>query len=242
MRYLILSDIHEDFQAFNAVLERVSPLGWDKMYFLGDVVGHRPATSRKEEVLKCIDLLRQHDAQCILGNWEGWLLGEVGMREQTNYQQTSATYREYRQDFDELIALLQNTDILGWMSTWAETIALDEPTVSIEFWHGSPIPEGDFKTWETYLKFDNLRLRDLIFNQYVNAEPAKKLILNGHTHQAGYFKLANRNRRAFTDNLAVNPNSIDLRYVFAINPGCILEQGGYALLLETEPTLQFRFL
>jgi predicted phosphodiesterase len=241
MRYLILSDIHEDFQAFNAVLERVRPVGWDKMYFLGDVVGHRPATSSKEDVLKCIDLLRQNEAQCIFGNWEGWLLGEVDMREKTHHQQTSATYQRYRQDFDELIALLQNTDILDWMNTWAETIALDEPTVSIEFWHGSPIPKEDFKTWETYLEFDNVHLRNAIFNQYHGSNPAK-IIFNGHTHEAGYFKLANLNRRVFQTNLTNALQQIDLRYLFIINPGCVLEQGGYALLLETEPTLQFRFL
>lgn len=40
MRYLILSDIHANLQALEAVLDDASSPGWDRVVFLGDLVGY----------------------------------------------------------------------------------------------------------------------------------------------------------------------------------------------------------
>ncbi len=40
MKYLIIADIHSNIEAFETVLEKASDIGYDKLVFLGDVVGY----------------------------------------------------------------------------------------------------------------------------------------------------------------------------------------------------------
>ncbi len=40
MKYLVIADIHSNIEAFEAVLEKASGIGYDKLVFLGDVVGY----------------------------------------------------------------------------------------------------------------------------------------------------------------------------------------------------------
>jgi predicted phosphodiesterase len=40
MRYLILSDIHANFEAFAAVMNSTRRKRWDKAVCLGDIVGY----------------------------------------------------------------------------------------------------------------------------------------------------------------------------------------------------------
>ncbi len=65
----IISDIHGNLQALEAVLERVAELDCTTTYCLGDIVGYgaRPA--------ECIDLLRQHDIASIMGNHDALICG-----------------------------------------------------------------------------------------------------------------------------------------------------------------------
>ncbi len=63
MRYAILSDIHGNLVAFQAVLDHLGTVGpFDQIWCLGDVVGYGPAPN------ECIDLLRSHSHVCIAGN------------------------------------------------------------------------------------------------------------------------------------------------------------------------------
>nr|MDQ3398234.1 metallophosphoesterase [Deinococcota bacterium] len=49
MRYLILSDIHGNHVALEAVLEHAGGQGWDAVMFLGDAVGYG---AQPEEVVQ----------------------------------------------------------------------------------------------------------------------------------------------------------------------------------------------
>ncbi|MGE0462935.1 MAG: metallophosphoesterase [Vicinamibacterales bacterium] len=40
MRYLVISDIHANLEAFEAVMAAAAPLGWDQVLVLGDLVGY----------------------------------------------------------------------------------------------------------------------------------------------------------------------------------------------------------
>ncbi|MDP2662244.1 MAG: metallophosphoesterase family protein [Dehalococcoidia bacterium] len=63
MRYAILSDIHSNLVAFQAVLEHLETVGpFDQIWCLGDVVGYGPAPN------ECIELLRSFGHVCIAGN------------------------------------------------------------------------------------------------------------------------------------------------------------------------------
>jgi diadenosine tetraphosphatase ApaH/serine/threonine PP2A family protein phosphatase len=58
----IISDIHANLEAFEAVLAEISRLGIREIYCLGDIIGYGPNPR------ECIDLVMQHCQVCILGN------------------------------------------------------------------------------------------------------------------------------------------------------------------------------
>ena len=69
MRYLVLSDVHANVFALEAVLRHAKKHGWDEVAFLGDAVGYY---TRPQEAL---DLLAELDPKVkILGNHDAHLL------------------------------------------------------------------------------------------------------------------------------------------------------------------------
>lgn len=67
MRTLIISDIHANLTAFEAVLEAAGEV--DRVWFLGDVVGYGPDPN------ECIELLRkQPNLQALMGNHDAALM------------------------------------------------------------------------------------------------------------------------------------------------------------------------
>lgn len=75
MRTLVLSDIHANAVALEAVL--ADAVGqWDRLWFLGDLVGYGP------DPAVCIDLLRAQEATLALsGNHDWAVLGKLDMEE-----------------------------------------------------------------------------------------------------------------------------------------------------------------
>jgi diadenosine tetraphosphatase ApaH/serine/threonine PP2A family protein phosphatase len=71
MRYLIISDIHSNLQAFQAVLED-APSGLP-VWCLGDLVGYGPNPN------ECIELLRTLDHECIVGNHDWAVMDKVDL-------------------------------------------------------------------------------------------------------------------------------------------------------------------
>lgn len=72
MRILVLSDIHANLIALEAVLADAAGL-WDKLWFLGDLVGYGPDPD------DCVRLLREHDPLCLCGNHDWAVLGRLDM-------------------------------------------------------------------------------------------------------------------------------------------------------------------
>jgi diadenosine tetraphosphatase ApaH/serine/threonine PP2A family protein phosphatase len=71
MRYLLLSDIHGNLQAFEAVLKDAPP---DlPVWCLGDIVGYGPNPN------ECIELLQSLDHKCIVGNHDWAAMDKVDL-------------------------------------------------------------------------------------------------------------------------------------------------------------------
>ena len=69
MKYLLLSDIHANHVALEAVLAHAQARPWDACIFLGDLVGYYPEPEQTAQ------MLRQLKPQtCILGNHDAMLL------------------------------------------------------------------------------------------------------------------------------------------------------------------------
>jgi len=68
MRYLILSDIHANREAFSAILARVRRKRWDKAVFLGDLVGYGANPNQTVDMLRALKPLvairGNHDKVC----------------------------------------------------------------------------------------------------------------------------------------------------------------------------------
>jgi len=73
MHCLLLSDIHSNLEAFEAVLADAGPV--DEVWCLGDVVGYGPDPNA------CVELLRSLPHLCIAGNHDWATLGRLDLRE-----------------------------------------------------------------------------------------------------------------------------------------------------------------
>jgi diadenosine tetraphosphatase ApaH/serine/threonine PP2A family protein phosphatase len=73
MRYLVLSDIHGNLKALEAVLED-APSGLP-IWCLGDIVGYGPNPN------ECIELLQRYEHACIVGNHDWAVMGKVDVED-----------------------------------------------------------------------------------------------------------------------------------------------------------------
>jgi predicted phosphodiesterase len=74
MRYLLISDIHSNLYAFEAVLNDAKGL-FDKIWCLGDMVGYGPFPN------ECIELLLTYDHLCIAGNHDWAVLDKLDIED-----------------------------------------------------------------------------------------------------------------------------------------------------------------
>jgi predicted phosphodiesterase len=73
MRFLVLSDIHSNLEALEAVLNDAGPV--DQVWCLGDVVGYGPDPNA------CVELLRSRPLLCIAGNHDWATVGKLDLRD-----------------------------------------------------------------------------------------------------------------------------------------------------------------
>lgn len=83
MRYAIVSDIHGNFEAFQAVLGHAARNGgFGNIICLGDVVGYGP------DPHECVQLLRKHEHLCVAGNHD---LAAVGLVDTSAFNPLAAS-------------------------------------------------------------------------------------------------------------------------------------------------------
>ena len=74
MRYLVISDIHANLVAFEAVLADAQD-SYDKIWCLGDVVGYGPYPN------ECVERLQEFDHLCIAGNHDWAVVNKLDFQE-----------------------------------------------------------------------------------------------------------------------------------------------------------------
>lgn len=74
MPTLVLSDIHANQVALETVLADAAGK-WDRLWFLGDLVGYGPDPN------ECVDILRTHDPLALSGNHDWAVLGKLDTEE-----------------------------------------------------------------------------------------------------------------------------------------------------------------
>jgi predicted phosphodiesterase len=75
MKVAVISDIHANRQAFEAVLEAIADSEAAEVWCLGDLVGYGADPDA------CVELARRHTAVCLAGNHDLAVLGQVPMKD-----------------------------------------------------------------------------------------------------------------------------------------------------------------
>jgi predicted phosphodiesterase len=75
MKVAVVSDIHSNLQAFEAVLEAVAASEAEELWCLGDLVGYGADA--------CVELARRHVAVCLAGNHDMAVAGELALEDFT---------------------------------------------------------------------------------------------------------------------------------------------------------------
>ncbi|MBI5814332.1 MAG: metallophosphoesterase family protein [Nitrospinae bacterium] len=71
MRYALISDIHSNIEAFDAVLRDIDSTGADRLLFLGDIIGYGPNPN------ECLDRLLQVADLSLGGNHDWAVVGKT---------------------------------------------------------------------------------------------------------------------------------------------------------------------
>jgi diadenosine tetraphosphatase ApaH/serine/threonine PP2A family protein phosphatase len=71
VRIAVLSDVHSNLHALEAVVAEIDAGSYDGIWFLGDLVGYGPKPN------ECVALLRERAAICLAGNHDLVVLGKI---------------------------------------------------------------------------------------------------------------------------------------------------------------------
>jgi len=183
MRILIVSDIHANLHAFDAVLESAG--AFDKIWCLGDVVGYGPDPN------ECIRRLQGFSHVCIAGNHDWAALGRLNLDEFNTDAQISAQWTQ-----QELTA-----ESKSYLESLPEKVTEEGFTLV----HGSPrepiweyiifpaIAKPQFACFDTDVCFVGHTHAPIIFSYYKDGDgpevceasglPVEEKLLLGHERQ-----------------------------------------------------------
>jgi predicted phosphodiesterase len=118
MRVAVLSDIHSNLHALEAVLADVDRQAPDEIWCLGDVVGYGPRPN------DCVNLVRERAALCLCGNHD---LASLGALDTTEFSGDAGTVARWTQGS----LGTEEADWLRGLQPLAER-------PGVELFHGSP--------------------------------------------------------------------------------------------------------
>jgi predicted phosphodiesterase len=152
MRYLVVSDIHANIEAFNAVLDAAPPDTWDAFVVLGDLVGYGA------EPNAVIDKVRELDPVAVIrGNHDK---AACGLDDGSNFNQIARYAAAWTGD----TLTPDNREYLRALPQGP--VAIDD---RVEICHGSPFDEDHYI-------FDALDAKRAL------ASTRRSVCLFGHTH------------------------------------------------------------
>ncbi|MBI1849797.1 MAG: metallophosphoesterase family protein [Planctomycetes bacterium] len=88
MRYGIVSDLHGNLEALEAVLSHLSGLDVEKLVCLGDIVGYGA------DPCACIDRMRALDVSCVLGNHDAAVSNSINIDNFNSYAVSSIRWTQ----------------------------------------------------------------------------------------------------------------------------------------------------
>jgi putative phosphoesterase len=146
----IISDVHGNVTALQAVLDQIGKLGISQIYNLGDVAGYYP------RVNECCTLLRKHNVVSIMGNHDWYLVSGSGCPRSKSANECI--------DYQRKIITKEN---LEWISNFKVMHKLDD-LIMIHGGLNDPIDE--------YLKPSETYFAKNTFKYFVSGHTHKQLL------------------------------------------------------------------
>lgn len=153
MKIGILSDIHGNLRALEAILHAFQLRGVKRIICLGDMIGYH------HQSLEVLDLLMKLKIECISGNHEAYLLG--------NLKCSPMKWKAY---FLEQVKENIPPEHLEWLVALPESLEINIKDRHIAFFHGSP-----WNPLEEYIYPDSNKFGEFAALQW-------DYIFLGHTH------------------------------------------------------------
>lgn len=125
MRIGILSDVHANLEALEAVFETLRAAGCDQLVCLGDVVGYGAQPN------ECCDLIRRTVSATILGNHDAAVAGRMDY----------SYYRAPARQALDLHARVLSRENMAWLRSLPYSHEIED----VAFCHGSPAAIEDFE-------------------------------------------------------------------------------------------------
>jgi diadenosine tetraphosphatase ApaH/serine/threonine PP2A family protein phosphatase len=165
MKVAIISDLHSNREALEAVFAHIRASGVTTLYCLGDVVGYGP------EPEFCVDLVRGHASLCLMGNHD-----EALFRDASDFNPHARGAIEYTRARMKPKWFSSGEKKARWQ--WLKGLPLTHQEGRFLFVHGSPrdpVREYVLST-DGFLNPDKLRS---VFESFSGVAVA------GHTHHPG---------------------------------------------------------
>jgi predicted phosphodiesterase len=134
MRVAVISDIHANAHALEAVLAAVELEGPDEVWCLGDTVGYGPEPSR------CCALVAERTSVCLAGNHDLAVTGAISIEEFNGDAAAAVRWTRTAID-DEALAFLRG-------------LSPSASRAGVELYHGSPLDP----VWDYVLSEETARL------------------------------------------------------------------------------------
>jgi predicted phosphodiesterase len=196
MRLAILSDVHANLEALQAVLGRLAAEAVDRIVCLGDVVGYNA------NPVECVALLRELDPVWVAGSHDRAVTGQI----------TTAGFSATAVRAVAWTRARLPQDILDFLAGLPSRASFESYLVAV---HGALHPEVGCET----VRLNTDENRRLSLEALVKHPSGARICAFGHTHQVGIFELRDGSMRTLSADEAVLRD--DAYYL--INPGAVGE-------------------
>lgn len=196
MKLALISDVHANLPALQAVLDDVASAGADRIVCLGDIVGYN------SQPAECVDAIRRRDALCVAGNHDLAVCGRIPTKSFSGGAARAVAWTQQRLRRDDL-------QFLAGLPLKA---AIGGKLIAV---HGALHPQADCAT--VRLDSEERRLQSF---QALMADPSgARICAFGHTHHLAIYEF--RNGRA----VELRGPKVSLRddAHYLINPGTVGE-------------------
>ena len=146
MRIGVLSDIHGNLEALEAVLAEVDRLGVDLLYSLGDIVGYGPSPAA------CIEIVRRRAAVSLMGNHDAAVAGLTSLDDFNEFARSAVDWTAAQLDAGEIEYL----GSLPYTHRAPELLLVHASPIEPERWHyihGVADIEEHFAAFDEHLCF-----------------------------------------------------------------------------------------